>query len=82
MELYHISCLPPRDTLLYKIYVSHRIIVENIFAKIKDWRCCKETVRGSLKDEEKMLQQHYKRWVIICGLINKYKLYFCCFLLF
>lgn len=74
MEMYHISSPPKRDTPLYKIYAHHRIIVENTFARIKDWRCCKETVRGNLKDEEKMLQEHYKRWVIVCGLINKYGL--------
>ncbi len=28
IELYHSSCLPPKDTPFYKIYASHRIIVD------------------------------------------------------
>lgn len=63
---------PSRASPLYKIFASYRIAVENAIADIKDWRCTKDDVRDLVKDEEVLLENQRKRWVVVSVLKNEY----------
>ena len=58
---------------LYRAFSSHRIIVENVIAKIKDFRAAKDTIRTPVRDLPYALSQHNKIWTIISVIVNDYK---------
>jgi hypothetical protein len=53
---------PERRTPFYKHHARARIIVEQKFADIKDWRAAKDPLRMSMADKETLLKTHHKIW--------------------
>jgi len=50
---------------------SIRIVVENVFASIKRWHICRDSIRASVGTEEAQ-EFHHKFWVIIAALHNMF----------
>lgn len=63
---------PPRYSKLYPDFAHLRVVVENALADIKDWRCCKDDIRDSIKKEMEVLDRHHKRWVVCSVFKNDY----------
>eukprot|EP00761_Pharyngomonas_kirbyi_P010455 gb/GECH01010475.1/.p1 GENE.gb/GECH01010475.1/~~gb/GECH01010475.1/.p1 ORF type:complete len:190 (+),score=16.42 gb/GECH01010475.1/:1-570(+) len=51
---------------------SIRIIIENIFGKIKDFKVCKYELPLKTSDILAAKEQHHKIWVVCAGLVNLY----------
>lgn len=52
---------------------SVRIRIENVFSKLKKFRCLREKIRipvDKKNDTDYILREHRKRWIIGCGFIN------------
>lgn len=67
-----ISTPPSRSSPLFPFFCKLRIVVENAIADIKDWKCCKDNIRESLKDMQVVLAKHHKRWTVVSVLKNRY----------
>jgi hypothetical protein len=52
----------------YQIFSSHRILVENKLADLKQWECLKQVVREKIKGNEELLEQQTKKWMTVGGL--------------
>ena len=64
----HIS--PPRGTEYGKKFSHYRIKSENRFRDIKIYRACKEMMRITTDNEEKLLNTHNKIWTIAAAFTN------------
>lgn len=51
-------------------FASKRILIENVFAKIKRWRACEDVLRTPCS--ESLLELHHKVWVVVSYLVNKF----------
>lgn len=49
-----------------------RIIIENVFARIKVFRALREKLRTPVKDSIKALKRHNLPWVVVASLYNVY----------
>jgi hypothetical protein len=67
--------VPPRNHKkpLYKTISTFRIRIEQRIADIKDWACCKQTLRIPTNQQEHLLDTHQKHWVIVAALLNEKK---------
>lgn len=63
---------PKRGEPLYKKFSHYRIIIENVFARMKDWRCVREQIRMRLVDEHDLLTTHHYMWTVVAVFINDY----------
>lgn len=64
---------PGSNTEFNRLLSSHRIIIENIFAKMKSWDICSKCIRMPLlKHEEDVLDYHDKVWRIVAVLVNNF----------
>lgn len=69
-----IDCSPPEPSSpLARAFSSVRVLVENVIAKIKDWRAAKDRIRTAPTHLDHVLQQHQKIWTIVSVLVNDYK---------
>jgi hypothetical protein len=64
---------PKRGNPFYRVHSRARIIVEQKFADIKDWRAAREPIRMSMADKESLLTTHHKIWTVIAVLVNDYR---------
>jgi hypothetical protein len=64
---------PDRNSPAYKIFSSQRIIIENVFADLKDWGVLHDEIRMPVAHKEELLETHNKNWRVVCGLLNKFR---------
>ncbi|MFN3692273.1 MAG: transposase family protein [Fervidobacterium sp.] len=51
---------------------SIRVIVENVFRRIKEWKICKDKLRVPLINLEETQLKHHKIWVVAAFFVNSY----------
>ena len=64
---------PPKDKVQKNIFNSIRVIIENVFVEIKNWRICSDRSRCNVSDKEHLetsRNYHNNNWIIICSLQN------------
>lgn len=63
--------LTPDEQYFNRDFASIRIVVENVFAQIKKWRCCADRFRwqGSIVDAK---ERHHKIWSIVGMFVNRF----------
>jgi hypothetical protein len=60
---------------VYRAFCKVRIIIENVFGDIKNYRICKDELRVPFTNEENdlILEHHQKIWTIAAVFINEYR---------
>ena len=53
---------------------KHRIVVENVFARIKNWSICSHKFRCKATDTDATLAEHNEFWYIVASLCNLFTL--------
>lgn len=73
LSVYGVQIDTPPDepgSAIYRAFASHRIIVENVIARIKDFRAAKDAIRGPVHDLPHVLAQHQKIWTILAVIVS------------
>lgn len=69
---YKLFSVPANRNEVYSLMSSHRIIVENVIADVKDFQICNQKLRYVVNESKSILKKHNKNWTIGSAFVNKY----------
>lgn len=70
---YKVFTPPTKRNALYNLHSSFRVLVEQRFAALKQWRACRDPLRISPTNRTALLAHDHKIWTIVAVLLNDYQ---------
>lgn len=71
--LKNINSIPWKTCPLTPAVAHYRIVIEQMFEKIKNWTACRKTIRLKIESNEDNLHRfHQECWTIVSVFVNRY----------
>lgn len=72
LENFNLMMPPSTKNALHNLHSSRRIIIENLFSRLKKFRALHEPLRIPLSRRTDLMHAHHRYWVVVGGLYNTF----------